>query len=893
VKSLTGRVGEGLSKLLLYLSYFNLRALVLLLGVFWAVTPLNSPQTPNVIDQQLLKVRALFVSKPQGSSGIGIVEVPAETFRQWNEDIHDASEMSALLANILSASQTQIGLLLNTPLEWQGGAAERLIDALALETENSAKSTRTRKKNTTNEPTSVHQQINGFVHRKNLLLNLLDNPRVVIGVRNAVFLGQKPLTGTEVGAGSKHGGSYQTMLPSVLLAPPVHLPALIAPFQQWWLPECRHCERLQGYIEVARPRVDQYTLLPRPVDTYQWMLRLGGDQSLYRGFTAEFLARIGVTDVPLSFFGDYIALAELRPVLFPKLDRIALDEALARGKFPPIILIGSVDDPQLTQIATTLYSAQQGQVLRTPWWGSVLLKLVWLVLAVYLFFVAARAAIRTGVVLGAIILICFVVLQLALSYFQQIWLPLGGHMGYLLAGHLVIAVWRFKQVRLEAVMQRADKICMENAGRLIKRDKLDRAVAALKDCSTRTSLLNTLYKIAEKYIEQKQYTKAISVLELIGTRKKGFKDAQQKIEVLKSMAELTLVEAARPLVEFDTITHEAVVIPEEIGRYQIQGELGRGAMGVVYLGFDPRISRRVAIKTLQRKYLRGSSEAEVKERFFREAEAAGRLNHPNIVSVFDAGEACDMEFIAMDFAEGNALNAFVGRVVAGANKAGSTSGDTADRASGNAVGNKSTLPAKKRGLFVGAWNKKEQDVGQLLPVYEVYRIVCDVAKALAYAHAQQIIHRDIKPGNIIYHPSPYSVKVTDFGIARLMDHAKTSTGEIIGSPLYMAPEQLQGKSVSYAVDIFSLGVTFYQLLTGRLPFDGDNLAALTYNVIHTKHKNIRGVRPGLPASAARIINHALQKNVDDRYESAEEFALVMKKAIQRDFAEEARSTGYL
>ncbi len=187
--------------------------------------------------------------------------------------------------------------------------------------------------------------------------------------------------------------------------------------------------------------------------------------------------------------------------------------------------------------------------------------------------------------------------------------------------------------------------------------------------------------------------------------------------------------------------------------------------------------------------------------------------------------------------------------------------------------------------FVGADN--------LLPVFEVYRIICDVAQALEYAHDNNIVHRDVKPGNIIYNPSPYQVKVTDFGIARLTDDSKTNTGEILGSPLYMAPEQLKGKKVNRAADIFSLGVTFYQLLTGRLPYEGDNLAALTYEIIHGKHKSVRTVRKDLPASAARITNQALQKDPEDRYETAAEMATVLKKAIKRDFAAEAKKIGYV
>ena len=258
-------------------------------------------------------------------------------------------------------------------------------------------------------------------------------------------------------------------------------------------------------------------------------------------------------------------------------------------------------------------------------------------------------------------------------------------------------------------------------------------------------------------------------------------------------------------------------------------------MGIVYLGRDPKISRQVAIKTLSYNNIANSELDEFKERFFREAEAAGRLNHPNIVTIYDVGEEHDLAFIAMDYVEGESLSA-------------------------------------------------HSDADHLLPVEKVYQIIIDVAEALHYAHGKNVVHRDIKPSNIMYEPVSGKVKVTDFGVARIIDNTKTQTGDILGSPMYMSPEQLKAARVTEHTDIYSLGVTYYQLLTGKLPHGGDNLANLTYAIIHEKPMGVRELRPDLPRNITRIINKAMNKDPNKRYQNAGDFANAVRKALEEDFA---------
>jgi serine/threonine-protein kinase len=286
-----------------------------------------------------------------------------------------------------------------------------------------------------------------------------------------------------------------------------------------------------------------------------------------------------------------------------------------------------------------------------------------------------------------------------------------------------------------------------------------------------------------------------------------------------------------------------------LGRYQIEKELGKGAMGVVYLGKDPKIGRVVAIKTLAlTEEFSGDGLTDARERFFREAESAGRLQHQGIVTIFDAGEEHDLAYIAMEFLKGR---------------------DLVDYCKG----------------------------GNLLPVPVVLGIVARIADALAYAHGQNVVHRDIKPANIMYAVETDTVKVTDFGIARITDSSRTRTGMVLGTPSYMSPEQLAGKKVDGRSDLYSLGVMLYQMLTGVLPLRGESMAELMYKIANEKAPDIRVVRPELPEKLAHMVALALDKRPETRYQSGNEFAadlrLVMADLSRQPLPDHAYTAGSL
>jgi len=282
-----------------------------------------------------------------------------------------------------------------------------------------------------------------------------------------------------------------------------------------------------------------------------------------------------------------------------------------------------------------------------------------------------------------------------------------------------------------------------------------------------------------------------------------------------------------------TMSHHPSV--DNFGRYQIEGILGKGAMGIVYQGVDPKINRHVAIKTLQLSDDINSPEFdEAKERFFREAQTAGGLSHANIVTIYDVGEENHLGYIAMDLLTGAPLSLF-------------------------------TQPE------------------QTLPTPLVYQLLIQITDALDYAHNQNVVHRDIKPANIIYDDDLLKVTVTDFGIAYVSDNSKTRTGIIMGSPYYMSPEQILGLKVDGRSDIFSLGVTFYQLLCGYLPFEGESIATVAYQITKAKAIAVNQHNANLPTSAIRICNKAMHKDIEKRFQSMAEFKLALTSALKRDF----------
>ena len=367
---------------------------------------------------------------------------------------------------------------------------------------------------------------------------------------------------------------------------------------------------------------------------------------------------------------------------------------------------------------------------------------------------------------------------------------------------------------------------------------LDMAFEKFRKVPIDDSMKETLYNLALDFERKRQLNKAVSVYEHIMTADKGFKDVAAKAEKLKVMGETMIFGGGlgkKSAAADSTVMVGAGVgdlAKPQLGRYEVLKELGKGAMGIVYLGKDPKINREVAIKTLRfEDEFDPEDQKAMKERFFREAESAGRLVHPNIVTIYDAGEDGDISYIAMELLAGTDLKDFSSK-------------------------------------------------GKLLPAAEVMETIAKVADALDYAHAEGVVHRDIKPANIM-RLNDGRIKVADFGIARITSQSKTATGTVMGTPSYMAPEQLAGKKVDGRADLFSLGVTLYELLTGEKPFTGESVATLMFRIANEPHPQISTARADLPPGVQAVIDRALQKDPDQRYQRGAEFARELRALVAR------------
>ena len=364
--------------------------------------------------------------------------------------------------------------------------------------------------------------------------------------------------------------------------------------------------------------------------------------------------------------------------------------------------------------------------------------------------------------------------------------------------------------------------------------QLDAAFDKYRHCPREDSTFDLVYNLGLDYERKRQFNKAQTTYEFIAETSKKFRDIEKRIKRCEAMEDAVLIGGTGGVLLGGTILNDDGSMEKPmLGRYQVEKELGQGAMGIVYLGKDPKINRSVAIKTMAlSSEFEGSELEDVKMRFFREAESAGRLNHAAIVSIYDAGEESDLAYIAMELLKGYDLDEHI-------------------------------------------------KVGKLLPLAQVLKIGIECAEALDYANQQQVVHRDIKPSNIMYDPDTGSVKITDFGIARITDSSKTRTGTVLGTPNYMSPEQCMGKKVDGRADLFSLGVVLYQLSTGALPFKGESMATLMYAIVNDRPIDIRTVKPDIPATVRKVIHNAIVKKPDKRYQSGKKLAAHLRVCLER------------
>jgi eukaryotic-like serine/threonine-protein kinase len=477
-------------------------------------------------------------------------------------------------------------------------------------------------------------------------------------------------------------------------------------------------------------------------------------------------------------------------------------------------------------VAHTTSSILQNHFIAQPVWAGALVLGLIVLIGVYLMVVLPRLSATTGAAATAALLIGLLGTETLLLSRAAIWVQLVFPMALLLIGHLALVTRRFG-ITESRQRQASDESAETNRmmGLALQgQGQLDMAFDRLRRVPHSEALMDNLKHLALDFERKRQFNKAEAVYEHMARLDAADPDVKNRLQRARHLSETVVLGGSGAHPGGSLLLTGGGVEKPMLGRYQVDRELGKGAMGVVYQGRDPKIGRVVAIKTLALSAeFEGADLQDARERFFREAETAGRLQHPHIVTIYDAGEEHDLAYIAMEFLRGRDL-----------------------------------VPHTRP--------------GDLLPVATVLTIGERVAQALDYAHRHQVVHRDIKPGNIMFDPEADVVKVTDFGIARITDASRTKTGMVFGTPSFMSPEQLAGQRVDGQADVYALGVTLYQLLTGSLPFQAESLSALMYQIANQPAPDARTLRPDLPAALADVLQRCMAKQPALRCANAAQLA---------------------
>lgn len=452
--------------------------------------------------------------------------------------------------------------------------------------------------------------------------------------------------------------------------------------------------------------------------------------------------------------------------------------------------------------AALLGNIEHGQAIVAPAWISALEWLLPALLAIgAVLFLPGRKR-QEIVVIGVVTVVALVMLQGLMLLVIRVRLDLGRPI-IIFAGVTMLAWWLAGAIRKAAINAYKRGSDFLNAGRL------EPAFAEFRRCEPTETIATAMYKLSIAFEAQAKPERAEAVLEWMKRTNHGSRATSNKLGVTGQNG-----------------------MPQRLGRYVIERKVGRGAMGAVYLARDPRINRPVALKVIPiEKEFEDEELEEARLRFFREAESAGRLTHPNIITVFDAGEDKHLAYIAMEYLPGIQLT-------------------------------------------------KYTDVNKLLAPSKALELCARTADALDYAHNQGVIHRDIKPANLLYNPKEDMLKISDFGVARLTDNNRTKTGIVLGTPMYMSPEQLNAEPLTGHSDLFSLGVTLYELLTGEVPFTATNIAVLMTKITTEDPTPVSNRRPGIPPSVDSVLFKALAKKPEHRFANGVEMAIALRNCAK-------------
>jgi len=606
--------------------------------------------------------------------------------------------------------------------------------------------------------------------------------------------------------------------------------------------------------------------------------RSGQDDPVAATFTDSDELRLGARRIPLSsqlnLLPRYLPPSELPadPASFRRYPywNVLLGTVPATELSGKTVMIGLTDSriadttmvttpvaeltPSVIAIASTVSSIEAGTVYARPGFASAIALLASLIVVAFAAFALPALGVTFGVISSVLLVGALGLAEVGMLSSTKVWLPL---VLPCIATLAALAIYVLGETVRRANFgvssgSRDSAAGLRALGQTFqKQGQLDLAFETYRRAPMDAATIELLYHLGVDFERRRQNQKAGSVYSYIAARDPNYRDIKQRrVRVAKdadpndtdpSIAHSPHTGMASGRGS-DSIESEPPVPARTLGRYEIERELGKGAMGVVYLGRDPKINRVVAIKAIPlAEEFEEEDLIEARARFFREAEMAGRLNHPSIVTVYDAGEDGGLAYIAMEYLRGQHLSHFA-------------------------------------------------DSTRLLPPGTVMLLVARVAEALHYAHRQNVVHRDIKPANIMFNPDTDELKITDFGIARLTDTSRTKTGIVLGTPSFMSPEQLEGRGLDGRSDQFALGVSLYQLLCGQLPFRADSMPRLMQKIATEPHTPIRLVRPELPEAIDAILDRVLAKSAEDRYANCAEFAAALRQCAKSLEPERAART---
>jgi serine/threonine-protein kinase len=503
----------------------------------------------------------------------------------------------------------------------------------------------------------------------------------------------------------------------------------------------------------------------------------------------EDLPRVAVDEI---LFGDFASTRLNDATIFvdhePAL--VGASAVLPSGQF--------VTRSELTAALIADIEADRSVVV--PAWVSALQWLAPVLLAIVAVLFLPERGRRNILVISIATVVALLLLEMLLLYVLRVRLDIG-RAALIFIGVGLLSLWLVGNPR------KATQDAFRRGSDFLAAGRLEPAFAEFRRCSPSDTLATVMYKLSIAFEEQAKPERAEAVIEWM-KRTQGARELKQKKNA------------------------GVAGVPKRLGRYVIERRIGRGAMGAVYLAKDPRINRAVAVKAIPiDKEFEDDELKEARIRFFREAESAGRLTHPNIITVFDAGEDKGLAYIAMEYVPGIPLRDFT-------------------------------------------------DPKRLLAPRRALELAASTAEALDYAHNQGVIHRDIKPANLLYNPKEGSLKISDFGVARITDNNRTKTGIVLGTPMYMSPEQLGAENLTGHSDLFSLGVTLYELLIGEVPFKAGNIAALMAKITTEDPSPIAGKRAGLAPSIDAVLAKALAKRPEDRFSCGAEMAIALRNCAR-------------